>query len=122
MQCQDEDSGGGGSDDHNNDDDDYDDDDYGEEGFDDEVYDDDDDSEILTGSSSDPEPVVPQPTCHRSLELRLKSYSFEIFQAEVDHYDSVGTPIEKFTFGYTSINSVMKMYQMLKYCKRCLFC
>ena len=102
MQCQDEDSGGGGSDDHNNDDDDYDDndsddDDYGEEGFDDEVYDDDDDSEILTGSSSDPEPVVPQPTCHRSLELRLKSYSFEIFQAEVDHYDSVGTPIEKFT-------------------------
>ena len=98
------------------------DDDYGEEGFDDEVYDDDDDSEILTGSSSDPEPVVPQPTCHRSLELRLKSYSFEMFQAEDDHYDSVGTPIEKFTFGYTSINSVMTMYQMLKYCKRCLFC
>ena len=62
------------------------DDDYGEEGFDDEVYDDDDDSEILTGSSSDPEPVVPQPTCHRSLELRLKSYSFEMFQAEDDHY------------------------------------
>ena len=51
-----------------------------------EDYDDDDDSEILTGSSSDPEPVVPQPTCHRSLELRLKSYSFEMFQAEDDHY------------------------------------
>ena len=110
-QCYDEDSGGGGGDD-----------DYGEEGYDDEVYDDDDDSEILTGSSSDPEPVVPQPTCHHSLELRLKSYSFEMFQAEDDHYDSVGTPIEKFTFGYTSINSAMKMYQMLKYCKRCLFC
>ena len=62
------------------------DDDYGEEGSDDEVSDDDDDSEILTGSSSDPEPVVPQPTCHRSLELRLKSYSFEMFQAEDDHY------------------------------------
>ena len=105
-QCQDEDSGGGGGDDHNHDDDDY---------------DDDDDSEILTGSSSDPEPVVPQPTCHHSLELRLKSYSFEMFQAEDDHFDSVGTPIQKFTFGYTSINSAMKMYQMLKCCKRCLF-
>ena len=87
-QCYDEDSGGGGGDD-----------DYGEEGYDDEVYDDDDDSEILTGSSSDPEPVVPQPACHHSLELRLKSYSFEIFQAEDDHYDSVVLPSKNSHFG-----------------------